>query len=152
MISSFQDDQHEDTHPSRKANVSSHFLNHRTSRLPHKPIRKFTLPRMARITRIKNIREIGEIRGHKLSTDARPTSAVRQGGASASSMPQNGEPALACTAFVRRTWTGSDPVPFPSPDSAIPSGCFSIRWGRLARRPIGRFTPRLDVPEDNQRQ
>jgi hypothetical protein len=31
----------------------------------------------------------------------RPTFAVRQGGPSASSTPQNGEPALACTALVR---------------------------------------------------
>ena len=31
---------------------------------------------------------------------SRPTFAVRQGGASASSTPQNGEPALACTALV----------------------------------------------------
>ena len=31
-----------------------------------------------------------------------PTFAVRQGGARASSTPQNGEPALACTALVSR--------------------------------------------------
>src|ERR1035441_7790254 len=33
---------------------------------------------------------------------SRLTFAVRQGGPSASSTPQNGEPALACTAFVSR--------------------------------------------------
>src|SRR3954462_6505070 len=41
----------------------------------------------------------------------RPTFAVRQGGASASSTPQNGQPAPACTALVSRQFLNHNLTP-----------------------------------------